>query len=636
MSKEKNSKKRTSSFIHMLRHMFLGRRASEMTLADERYDSPSKLAVKRFFRKPLAVGALVVLIAMFAFVIIGPMFATQPDNYIESYHIHVAPNMSMMKLPSSMKSDPVMISSQGSFTLGLDKDGNVYMWGVPQASSKDANIMTVPDEVKNSKILFAAAGTDHCIAISDTGKVIGWGKKRNGQYGNQMATAGNPFMMPDELLNGTIDVENVKQLICSQQMTAILMNDGTMYAWGNAASYALNLKSMFDEVSNGVRFEKLAFTNTALFAISTDGKFVMGSNKQFEVYNSVNTLEYIGDRKVVDIVASGDTIVLLLDDNEIMMLGKQTTLPVIPEGETIKSLSAATRHFTLVTESGKVIAWGNGDLGQTNVPKKLQQEGAVDEVYSTGFQNYAFKDGKFVDSWGLKGYVMGTDDMGRDILNRVVRGGKMTMTVGAIAVIISSIIGVIIGCLSGYFGGKVDMILMRVTEIFSAIPFLPFAMILSAALSGSSVTENTRIIIIMVILGLLSWTGIATLVRGQILAEREKEFVTAAKSMGVKEVRIAFKHILPNIVSVIIVNLTLSFASCMLTEASLSYLGFGVKLPKPTWGNMLNGCNKDNVIQNCWWRWFFPALFLAVTVICINIIGDTLRDILDPKSEVEK
>ena len=299
-------------------------------------------------------------------------------------------------------------------------------------------------------------------------------------------------------------------------------------------------------------------------------------------------------------------------------------------------LMGGSRHFTLVTKNGMAISWGNGTLGQTNVPANLNDNDSVDEVYAVGFQNYAFKDGKFVGSWGLKGYIMGTDATGCDIFNRVMNGGKMTMTIGAVAVIVSSIIGIIVGCISGYFGGIVDLLLMRVTEIFSAIPFLPFALVLSAILQGSSLHEDTRIFIIMIILGLLSWTGLATLVRGQILAEREKEFVTAAKSMGVNETRIAFKHILPNIISVILVSLTLSFASCMLTESSLSYLGFGVRLPRPTWGNMLNGCNNEIVIMDYWWRWLFPALFLSITVICINIIGDTLRDILDPKSEVEK
>ena len=140
----------------------------------------------------------------------------------------------------------------------------------------------------------------------------------------------------------------------------------------------------------------------------------------------------------------------------------------------------------------------------------------------------------------------------------------------------------------------------------------------------------------MIMLGLLSWTGLARMIRAQVLAEREKEFVTAAKSMGVKENRIAFKHILPNVISVILVSVTLDFAGCMLTESSLSYLGFGVQQPQPTWGNMLDGANNSIVIQNYWWQWVFPAIFLSIATISINIIGDTLRDVLDPKSSQEK
>ena len=281
---------------------------------------------------------------------------------------------------------------------------------------------------------------------------------------------------------------------------------------------------------------------------------------------------------------------------------------------------------------------GPGKTEQLHLPLRelLQEAGAVDTVFSSGFQNYAFKDGKFVEAWGLKGYVFGTDDMGRDVFNRLMNGGKMTMTIGAVAVIVSTIIGIIVGCISGYFGGWVDILLMRVTEIVGAIPFLPFALVLSAILQSSDLHENTRIFIIMLILGLLSWTGLAKLIRGQILAEREKEFVTAARSMGVKEGRIAFKHILPNVISVILVSVTLDFAGCMLTESSLSYLGFGVQLPRPTWGNMLDGSRNALVIQSYWWRWVFPALFLSIVVICINIIGDTLREVLDPKSEVDK
>jgi peptide/nickel transport system permease protein len=147
-------------------------------------------------------------------------------------------------------------------------------------------------------------------------------------------------------------------------------------------------------------------------------------------------------------------------------------------------------------------------------------------------------------------------------------------------------------------------------------------MLLSQIIKNYNVTETARIFIIMLILGALSWTGLARIIRGQVLAEREKEFVTAARAMGVKERKIAFRHVLPNVVSVILVSITLDFASCLLTESSLSYLGFGVQQPRPTWGNMLSGSNNSTVIQNYWWQWLFPALFLSLAVICIkNSIG---------------
>ena len=643
-NKEKTAKKRLPSWLYTFFRLFTGTPAHEMTIADERYDSPSKLAVKRFFRKPLATAAVIILACMFIFVLVGPLFDPVDLSYMESLHTNVAPNMSMMRIPSSMKTNPVAISSRGTFTAGVDEQGKVYVWGYYGCFSNDkqVDVMIIPDEVKEANIKFIAAGSDHIVAIGDDSTVYAWGAYDNGQYGDMgvMAAACEYKQPKFEKLKsqGKFDVNNVAQLTCGNQMSAILMKDGTMYAWGNNMSGANNLVSMYKAISDeGKVYKELCFTTTNMFAITQDGEFITGKNNQYEYYNGVKTLEYIGDRKVVDIAATGDAISLLLEDSEIISLGTVKIPPEIPAGETVKAISAGSRHFSLVTDSGRVISWGNGALGQTEVPEDLSQAGAASSVFASGFQNYAFdEEGKFVGSWGLKGYLMGTDDMGRDIFNRIMNGGKMTMTIGAVAVIVASIIGIIIGCISGYFGGMVDLILMRVTEIFSAIPFLPFALVLSAILQGSSLKEDYRIFIIMIILGLLSWTGLAQLVRGQILAEREKEFVIAARSMGIKENRIAFKHILPNVISVILVNLTLNFASCMLTESSLSYLGFGVRLPRPSWGNMLNGARNALVIQNYWWRWLFPALFLALTVICINVIGDTLRDVLDPKSEVEK
>ena len=236
-----------------------------------------------------------------------------------------------------------------------------------------------------------------------------------------------------------------------------------------------------------------------------------------------------------------------------------------------------------------------------------------------------------VETWGLKGYLCGTDDLGRDVFNRMINGGKVTMTVGAIAVIIQLIIGIILGGLAGYFGGWVDNIIMRVSEVVGGLPFLPFAMILSAII-GTRISVEQRMYLIMIVLGVLSWPGICRLIRAQILSQREQEYVTAAQALGVRENSIIFHHIIPNVMSLILVNATLSFATCMLTESSLSYMGFGISPPTPTWGNMLTGANNSIVIQQYWWRWLFPALVFGICTICINLVGDALRDAVDPKS----
>lgn len=647
MSKQKNSSNKGFAPVRWLRRGVMG---GSKELKDERYDSPGKQAFKRFFRKPLATGAVIVLISMFLFVFIGSAIAPVDltENGSELMHTNVPPTNSLMKLPESMQNGMVDISSRGTFTIGLDTEGKVYMWGYYFNASGDPakDVMQIPEVVQNSRIAHVAAGSDHCVAISEDGHVYAWGQNENGQYGHDGSMIASARKQPDELMgDNTIDASAVKQLICGNQVTAILMQDGTIYAWGNDGIAATNLSSIIKHGKQESPMQKLVFTNDGIYGIDANGDFVFGKSTKFNVIQvpdengknvTTDLIEYIGGRKVEDIAATGGALALVLDDGEIVVSGMKEPMPELQPDEEAVAVSGGTRHFALLTDKGRVYAWGQNFRNQCNIPEELQQEGAVDTVVASGFQNYAFKNGQHVGSWGLKGYLMGTDDMGRDVFNRIMNGGKMTMTIGAVAVIISTIIGIIIGCISGYFGGIVDMLLMRLCEIVGAIPFLPFALCLSAIFQASNITEDTRIFIIMIILGVLSWTGLARLVRGQILAEREKEFVTAARSMGVREGRIAFRHILPNIVSVILVSITLDFATCMLTESSLSYLGFGVKLPRPTWGNMLNGCLNAIVIQNFWWRWVFPALFLSVVVISINIIGDTLRDVLDPKSEVER
>ena len=617
----------------------------------EEIASPTKQVVKNFFRKPLAVVSLIIVVGMFLFVFIGPLFNGIDLSYMEGYHVNIAPGYKFMSVPSKLSKNVKSISSFSFFSVGVDNNDNLYVWGntkMPTAAKK-SDMSKLPDELKGKKVAFAAAGYDHAIAITTEGRVIGWGEYDCGQYGDEGSLANlssKVYKMPDILMNGTINPEEVEQLVCGYQVSAIVMKSGKVYAWGNYSG-ASNLRAL--NSLNDVK--EVQFLRGKCVALKKDGTLWFGNAKAsfdtLEIEEDgqikfVSLDEYLAERKVSKIAATSTALGIVLDDGELVIAGLFTptksdfvTVPIFADDEDIIDIGGGAKHFTVLTSKGNIYSFGENYLGQCDVAKSTFSEG--DKLFIGAFQNYVVSATNSIKAkWGCKGYLFGTDEMGRDVFNRIMHGGKMTMTIGAVAVIISTIIAILVGCLSGYFGGWVDMLLMRVTEIFSAIPFLPFALILSAVLAGSNLSENSRIFMIMVILGLLSWTGLARMVRGQVLAEREKEFVTAAKAMGVKEGKIAFKHILPNVISVILVSVTLDFAGCMLTESSLSYLGFGVKLPRPTWGNMLDGCNNELVIGTLWWRWLFPAIFLLITTIAINIIGDTLRDVLDPKSSAER
>ncbi len=626
--------------------MFMGASKTLDALEVEKIESPSKQAVKAFFRRKLAVGALVVLISLFLLVFIGPLFIPMDVNYTDALQKNIAPVYSMCSVPRELADNIRNINGFSNFTVGVDKDNNFYIWGSTKDHLSKIDYSDTPEQIQPGKVFDVAAGADHIIAITTDGKVVGWGTKSNGQYGTSTEEA--VISMPDELINGAVDTSKVQQLIAGYQATALVV-DGKAYFWGNGRNYN-NLKEMATEDEYNTDVQKVALTNYYAVALKNDGT-ITGGKQLFYKESAVSSMQkkpdgsyaavksfktYLMDKKVVDVAGTNNCFAFLTDEGEILVWGAaqygENVFPTIPEGEKVVALSAGTRHFTAVTDKGHTYAWGHNADGQTNINGL---EGAT--VYTGAKQTYVVNEnGELTKSVGLKGYLFGTDQMGRDILTRIIHGGKMTMTIGAVAVIVSSIIAIIVGCISGYFGGWVDILLMRITEIFGSIPFLPFAMMLSFIIRNYPIEENTRIFIIMVMLGLLSWTGLARMIRAQVLSEREKEFVIAAQSMGVKENRIAFKHILPNVISVILVSMTLDFAGCLLTESSLSYLGFGVQLPQPTWGNMLDGANNSIVIQNFWWQWLFPSIFLSIATITINIIGDTLRDVLDPKSSREK
>ncbi len=226
-------------------------------------------------------------------------------------------------------------------------------------------------------------------------------------------------------------------------------------------------------------------------------------------------------------------------------------------------------------------------------------------------------------------HPFGTDDMGRDVFSRILYAGQVSLTVGFLATFVSLIFGLVIGGLAGYFGGALDNVLMRLTDLFLSFPTLFVLILLSALLRETNLNFlRSGMLPVVFVIAILSWMGLARLVRAAFLSLREQEFVVAAHAVGVRHWRIELRHLLPNSLSAIIVNSTLFVAYSIITESGLSYLGFGVQPPTPTWGNMLN--RAQIYVYVAPWLGIFPGLMIFLTVICINYIGDGLRDALDP------
>ena len=221
-------------------------------------------------------------------------------------------------------------------------------------------------------------------------------------------------------------------------------------------------------------------------------------------------------------------------------------------------------------------------------------------------------------------HLFGTDDLGRDVFTRMVFGARVSLAVGFISVFIILVIGTFLGIISGYYGGKIDYIIMRFTDIVLCFPTF-FLIILVIAFIEPNIYN------VMIVIGVTSWPGLARLVRAEVLSLKEREFILVSKMMAISNIKIFFVHILPNIISPLMVYSSLAIGGAILTESALSFLGLGVQPPMPSWGQILTS-GKDYIYM-AWWLSVFPGLAILITVLAFNLVGEAIRDIFDPKEE---
>ena len=616
-----NSKKKGFFLTRWFKRLFLGHdQEVRDIMQEEQVQTPFRTMLKAFLSKNTVRVGLIGFILIFLFVLIGPSYWKLDLSEQDSTLINLPPSNNFMAVPSELNGNIRDIAAGRTYGIGVGQDGKIHSWGHTRVTDK-VDISKIPQEVLDADIVSLAAGEDHAVALSSDGQIYVWGNTRlqQGKFSTEMTKAMKAAAKGEK--NPDWDII---QLEASNQFSAALSSDGTLYLWGNTNMADIKLRKEYQG-----NIAKVALTSNEYICLLKDGTVAYTGFKDKGSPFAVIPKGLEG-KKVVDVAATSGTVAALTDEGEVFVWGPSTSgEKSIPEfREKVKAIYGGRAHYDAVLEDGSVVSWGNNKYHQTEAPGMT----GIQKIYTGNFQNYAVDEQGQLHTWGLAGFPLGTDSLGRDLLTRIVNGGRVTMTVGAISVIIATILGVILGGLAGYFGGKTDLLIMRISEVVGGLPFIPFAMILSAVI-GTKLDPTQRMYLIMVVLGVLSWVPTCRLIRAQILAQREMEYVTAAKAMGIREGQIVFKHILPNVISLLLVSMTLDFATCMLTESTLSYLGFGIPLPTPTWGNLLTGANNSVVIQQYWWQWVFPAAIFGVCTICINMIGDGLRDAVDPKSQ---
>ncbi|MDD3191133.1 MAG: ABC transporter permease subunit [Bacilli bacterium] len=625
---------------------FFGTHKELSMLEEEAVESPLKGATRKFFKNKLAIIGLIVFLAIFAFCFVGSIFIKDKEyRYLNITQRNISPGYQMMAVPKGLQENGILDIAVGSkYSAGIDLDNNVYLWGqdinnlvedFPQGQAAPSDLKVGRDAIAGLKAKRVWAGQTHFMFEKMDGTLEGIGIRTD-------IVSFGLTAVPTAVLSGAVLVNIAQQIqldggvldmVLFNQINLVITKKNRVFMWGNTVGRTTNFSAV-----NALKPVQAGFSRsniTFLYEDGTVGVIGEGSLK--------NTLP-AGLSGIVQIVTTAGSALALKADGTFITWGdnlsKEFEYDDSIQGR-IKKLSKSAlgsdnyQHFTAVLDDGSVYSWGSNQYNASTPPKKLAEGTEAANVFSGYFQNYVIdEEGKLLGTYGLKGHLFGTDDYGRDLLDRVMGGGRISLTIGLIAVIISTTIGIIIGGTAGFYGGRVDILLMRFSEVVGSIPFLPIAMTFSAILSRTNpdMTTTDRMVMIMIILGVLSWTGLAYLIRATILSEREKEFVTAAKALGVKNRAIIFRHIIPNVLTIIIISATLGYASSLLTEAGLSFLGFGVQLPAPSWGNLLTGAQEMTVIKVYWWRWVFPSVLLCLATISINLIGDAIRDAVDPRS----
>lgn len=554
--------------------------------------SPGALVAKRFFRNRLAVVGLSILIFMFVFSFIGGLLSPYGED--EFFYRE-----------DQINKEFAVVTENSDFRY-MAKDSNLF------GSAVQAQTMLAIQ--KNSES-FSYNGTNYALAqegsdfysISSGGKLIGIAYKDVVSSSDGQALS---FEFVYTALKSYAALAQEVEEEAEQETAGVSEATG---ATDDAAEPAEP-----EEVSEPA--VKTFTVDGLTYTIEEDGGVLQGEKEvayisRYIVQAIMPDIFLSRDfkEKLIDTIAVGGTkftytneSLILNDEPDAALDGEETGIGAMDDAlvEEDDTASDATMEYTI-------------ERSQNHANWIIRQQQS-----SRQYDSYSFPSAK---------HWLGTDKYGMDMLTRLMYGGRVSLMIGFIVIIIETVLGVILGGIAGYFGGWVDNLIMRLVDIFYCIPSMPIILILGAAMDQQRVEPGKRLIYLMLILGILGWAGIARLVRGQILSLREQEFMTATEACGISVKSRIFKHLIPNVIPQLIVNCTMGLGSVIITEATLSFLGLGVKFPFASWGNIINDVNNTHVLTTYWFIWIPAGLLLLLTVLAFNLVGDGLRDAFDPK-----
>ena len=549
--------------------------------------SPGMLVAKRFFRNKLAVAGLVILVAMFVFSFVGGMISPYGESQVfrKTEHVwkdYAGATYNKAYIFETVDGTEFPAAGQQKFILATNKGD----------ASFEANGVTYALENKGEE--YWAIYSAEPVATVLTLK----GKSTYKESGSVAVT--------DEIKEGyEAAVENDEDTFEVDGTTYSIEKSGRENVITISGEVAFATKKVFSAASNdaelGFEFQQLALDaleagddsfecDGVTYEMSTvEGETATEITKDGEVYATVSGL-------LVSPQANG--VFLSLSFKEAVE----------------QAITEKASTFTALNENGEEETY-QLQTKNTQYVVRNQKETTVNDTYSAPSKKH----------WA------GTDGNGMDMLTRLMYGGRISLMIGFVVIIIEGIIGILIGGISGYFGGWVDTILMRVVDVVICIPAMPLYIIIGSVMDYYKIDPRIRIYALCAILGIVGWPSIARMVRGQILSLREQEFMVATEATGVRVSRRIFRHLIPNVIPQLIVIATMGLGDVILMEATLSFLGIGVKFPYASWGNIVNAVNDVYVLTNFWFVWIPAGFLILLTVLGFNFVGDGLRDAFDPK-----